>query len=70
MAENKDKDERVVTREEQTQERQRVAAREASDESENPRDETIPGGKYRVGDQLVNADGEPVKDKPKAEHKE
>jgi hypothetical protein len=25
-------------------------------------DETVPGGRYRVGDKFVNADGEPIKD--------
>jgi hypothetical protein len=26
-------------------------------------DKTVPGGRYRVGDQFVNADGEPIKKK-------
>jgi hypothetical protein len=30
-----------------------------------PLTETVPGGRYRVGDQLVNANGEPIKDKAK-----
>jgi hypothetical protein len=30
-------------------------------------DETVPGGKYKVGDTFVNADGEPVKDAEKDE---
>lgn len=28
--------------------------------AEKPIDETVPGGRYMVGDQLVNANGEPI----------
>lgn len=30
---------------------------------ERQADETVEGGKYKVGDKFVNADGEPLKDK-------
>ena len=29
-------------------------------------DKTVPGGRYLVGDQLVNADGEPINDRKQA----
>lgn len=27
-------------------------------------DKTVPGGRYRVGDAIVNADGKPIEEKP------
>lgn len=52
--------------EEQTESQQAAAAREQADVAKelakNPRDETVPGGRYIVGDVAVNADGDPVKD--------
>lgn len=59
-------DEKLVTPEERIQERQRQAAREAAAAEatrDQPADETVPGGRYMVGDQLVDSEGKPVKDK-------
>jgi len=42
--------------------------REAAVQREDPEkrlDETIPGGKFLVGDQLVNAEGQPIDDSGK-----
>ncbi len=40
------------------------AVAEASQQAEEKQlDETVPGGRYKVGDRLVNADGEEVKGK-------
>jgi hypothetical protein len=36
-------------------------ARVKRGEGERP-DETIPGGRYKVGDQIVDANGEPIKE--------
>jgi hypothetical protein len=46
-----------------------TAAEQAREAAENPLDETIPGGKYRDGDRLVNAWGEEIDEsgKPKDE---
>lgn len=56
----------VVTREELNQRTARRAAREAltaGQDRELPIDEAPPGGRYMVGGVLVDANGEPVKDK-------
>ena len=66
---------KIVTREELNQERARQAAREAATTGAGrdlPIDEAPAGGKYKVGDQWVDANGEPMKDaksKAKAEDK-
>lgn len=62
-------DPEVVTREELNQRKARAAAREAASQGrEQPIDEAPPGGRYKVGDQWLNADGEPLKGaKSKAE---
>lgn len=54
-------DDRLVTREEQIQERQRAAAREASDADATPLTDTVPGGRYvtDTGDE-VDANGKPI----------
>jgi len=42
---------------------------EADDEGEDdevPLDVTVPGGRYQVGDKIVNAEGEVLEDAPKA----
>ncbi len=55
----------VVTREELNQRKARQAAREALTSEvgrELPIDEAVPGGRYMVGGQLVDANGEPVKE--------
>lgn len=55
-------DEKLVTREERVQEEQRRAAREVEQSRSGRKlDETEPGGKYKVGDQMVDAEGQPVK---------
>lgn len=55
----------VMSEREAQQERARRVAREAAqaEERDRPIDETVAGGRYLVGDQWVNADGEPLKDK-------
>lgn len=55
---------KVVTREELNQENARKAAREAQTTGAGrdlPIDEAPPGGKYKVGDQWVDANGEAIK---------
>ena len=47
---------------EPTDEQRAQAAMDAAAEAEENRaDETVPGGRYMVGGQMVNANGEPVK---------
>jgi hypothetical protein len=56
----------VVTREELNQRKARQAAREAATTEagrELPIDETVPGGRFLVDGQEVNAEGEPLKKK-------
>jgi hypothetical protein len=36
-------------------------ARIAQEAEEKQLDETVPGGRYQVGDEFVNSEGEPVK---------
>lgn len=58
-------DETPVTATEQAQAHDRASARHASAHpAGHKHDETVPGGRYVVGGQLVDADAKPVKDKP------
>jgi hypothetical protein len=61
-------DPKIMTREELNQEKARQAAREAATSEvgrDLPIDEAPPGGRYKVGDQWLDANGEPVKGKGK-----
>lgn len=52
---------------EQQSEAQRVSralAEAAIEAEERKADETVPGGRFRAGDRLVNANGEPIEDTP------
>ena len=42
--------------------RQRMISQSKSEAAELHSDETVSGGRYLVGDQLVNANGEPIKE--------
>jgi hypothetical protein len=54
-------DEKLVTPAERVQEQQRLAAREATATPRaKPADETVPGGRYKVGESLVDAEGKPL----------
>lgn len=58
-----DKDEpKVVTREEQMQERQRAAARESAESDAPQLDQAPPGGRYLLddGETMVDANGKPL----------
>lgn len=46
----------------QQEEAAKEQAEVAEELADHPRDETIPGGRYIVDGQLVNAEGEPIKD--------
>lgn len=69
MADNRERDkapepemaERLVTPAERVQEQQRQAARASARREGEAHDETVPGGRYLVGDELVDAEGNPVK---------
>lgn len=65
MAENTER-ERLVTREEQLQSRQKQADIEAAAEKDDRKhDETVPGGRYMLddGQTMVDANGAPYKEK-------
>lgn len=62
MAENRDQDQPRVAQPDDA-ERMRRAAREAAATADHPATETVPGGKYLVGDTYVDAAGTPLKDK-------
>ena len=55
----------------QTPEAARAAdlVNQASELEDNPRDETVEGGKYIVNDVEVDANGEPLKDKKSDDEK-
>lgn len=53
--------EKLVTPQEHIQERQRRAARESVDAPKSDWDETVEGGRYKVGDDLVDSEGNKVK---------
>lgn len=61
MAENRDR--ATIQQQESEAQRTSKALAEAAEEAEQRKaDETVPGGRYMVGDQLVNAEGKPVKE--------
>lgn len=51
------KAEEVADRADRDEERAEIA----QEAEEKKLDETVPGGRYKVGTQLVNANGEPIK---------
>jgi hypothetical protein len=67
VAERKEQQPQVQPQDDQFQRVSRATA-EAQQEAEKLQlDETEPGGRYVVGDQVVNSEGEPVKDTKKDE---
>jgi hypothetical protein len=62
MAESTRDQEQPRTAQAADAERMREAARAAADAQEHPPTETVEGGRYRVGDTLVDADGKALKD--------
>jgi invasion protein IalB len=49
------------------QDRSQAIAESNTEAEQRQIDETVPGGRYMVNGQLVNADGEAIKDSDKAE---
>lgn len=60
MAENRQPSDQQISEGQRTSNALAQAANEAE---ARQADETIPGGKYRVGDDLFDAEGQPFKDK-------
>lgn len=58
----KELEDQIAARDQADAEAARLQAEAAPAPTEDM-DETIPGGAYRVGDQLVNANGEPIDSK-------